>query len=192
MSVTLGRVISCAILIATGCVWGYGQTQTTGSIGGVVQDQTAALIPGVEVTAEQTGTGFKRSTTTSETGVYMLSLLPVGQYNVTFSLSGFRTIINRGITVNATEKTTLKRTLQVADVDTTVDVSASAQLLQTESTTLGRVIDEHLTTTLPLPTKNYTQLLGLSTGTAASVTDTATLGPGSINISANGAPTNAN
>ena len=192
MSVQLRRAISCAILIATACVCGYGQTQTTGSIGGVVQDQTAALIPGVEVTAEQTGTGFKRSATTNEAGVYMLSLLPIGQYNVRFSLSGFRTVMNRGITVNATEKITLNGKLQVADVDTTVDVSATAQLLQTETTTLGRVIDEHLTTTLPLPTKNYTQLLGLSTGTAAGLSDTATLGPGSINISANGAPTNAN
>src|SRR5262249_25061000 len=155
--------ICLVVLITAVAARAYGQTQTTGSIGGVMQDQTGALIPGVEVTAEQAGTGIKRSAATSETGVYVLSLLPVGHYTVTFALAGFRTVINRDIQVNATEKITLNGKLGLADVATTVDVSATSQLLQTDSTVLGRVIDEHLTTTLPLPTKNYTQLLALST-----------------------------
>lgn len=162
------------------------QTQTTGSIAGSVKDQSGAFLPGVEVKAEQEGTGQARTTISNDVGAYTLPLLPPGKYTVTFTLPGFQTIVNRDIVVNATEKIALNGTLQVAAIGTTVEVSATAQLIQTETTTLGRVIDEKLTTALPLPTKNYTQLLALSTGTSADIADTAALGRGSVNISSNG------
>ncbi len=113
-------------------------------------------------------------------------LLQPGKYTVTFTLPGFQTIINRGVVVNATEKITVDGTLQVATVGTIVEVSATAQLIQSESTSLGRVIDERMTIALPLPTKNYTQLLTLSTGTSSNLADTSAPGRGSMNISSNG------
>src|SRR5215470_12133274 len=163
-----------------------GQTQTTGSITGSVKDQTGAFLPGVEIKGEQEGTGQTHDTISSETGTYTLPLLPPGRYTITFSLPGFQTVINRGVVVNATEKIALNGSLQVANLGTTVEVSAAAQLIQSESTSLGRVIDEKMTTSLPLPTKNYTQLLGLSTGASAPIADTAALGRGSMLISSNG------
>lgn len=187
------RIVLASLLCAL--TWSsnlVAQTTTTGSLTGSVRDQSGALIPGVEVKAEQEGTGLARSTLSTETGVYALAALPPGRYSVTFALSGFRTVINREISVNATERVTLNATLQIADVGTTIEVSASAELVQAETTTLGRVIDQRLTTDLPLPTKNYTQLLALSTGTASNVADTADLGRGSQDISANGARTGSN
>jgi hypothetical protein len=111
---------------------------------------------------------------------------------VSFSLDGFQTRNYREITVNATERVTLNVTLNLAEVTTSVDVSAEAPLVQTETTALGRVIDERMIASLPLPTKNYTQLLALSPGAAASIADTAALGRGSINISSSGARVVAN
>lgn len=180
----LGMLVG--LIVAAAPVSLPGQTQTTGSIAGSVRDQTGALLPGVEIKAEQEGTGQVRNTISNDVGTYTLPLLPPGKYSVTFTLPGFQTIVNRDIVVNATEKITLNGSLQVANVGTTVEVSATAQLVQAETTTLGRVIDERLTTALPLPTKNYTQLLALSTGTSADIADTAALGRGSVNISSNG------
>lgn len=168
------------------------QSQTTGSISGFVEDATRGMLPGVVVTAQHNGTGLARSTIVTATGSYALLLLPPGKYAVSFSLDGFQTRNYREITVNATERVTLNVTLNLAEVTTSVDVSAEAPLVQTETTALGRVIDERMIASLPLPTKNYTQLLALSPGAAASIADTAALGRGSINISSSGARVVAN
>jgi hypothetical protein len=174
------------LLIAICPITMLAQTQTTGSITGLVKDQTGAYLPGVEVKGEQEGTGQTHDAISTEVGAYTLPLLPPGRYTVTFRLPGFQSVINRGVVVSATEKITVNGTLQVASVDTTVEVSSSAQLIQSETTTLGRTIDEKFTTALPLPTKNYTQLLALSTGASAPIADTAALGRGSMLISSNG------
>ena len=98
----------------------HAQSQTTGAISGSVKDQTGALLPGVEVKAEQEGTGQARSSVTNEVGAYTVPQLAPGRYSVTFSLPGFQTVVNRNVTVNATERITLNGSLQVANVGTTV------------------------------------------------------------------------
>jgi hypothetical protein len=114
----------------------YSQTQTTGAIAGFVKDQSGALIRGVEVEAEQQGTGVTRTTLTNETGGYTLPLLPASGYTVNFSLAGFQTVISCDVRVAATEKISLDATLVGASANTSVEVSATAQLVQSESTTL--------------------------------------------------------
>ncbi len=132
------------------------QTQTTGSISGLIRDQSGASLPGVDVKAEEQATGQVRTTLSTETGAYTLPLLPPGRYTVTFTLPGFQTVSSREVVVNATEKVSLNTSLNVAAVGTAIEVTTGAQLVQAESTTLGRVIDEKMTAALPLPTKNYT------------------------------------
>ena len=180
-----GRAFFLSIILVCLAVQ-TGQSQTSGAISGFVQDETRGVLPGVDIQAVQEGTGLTRSAISSETGTYTIPLLPPGKYTVTFALPGFQTVNSRDIIVNATERVTLNVTLQVASGGTTIDVSTGAQLVQADTTALGRVIDERLTVALPLPTKNYTQLLALSPGAAAPVSDTATLGRGSINISSSG------
>ncbi len=184
--VFLSTVVSVFLLVQV------GHAQTSGTISGFVQDESKAVLPGVDIQAAQEGTGLLRSVVSTETGAYTIPLLPPGRYTVTFSLPGFQTVTSKDITVNATERVTVNAMLHVAGSSTAVDVSAGAQLVQAESTSLGRVIDERLTVALPLPTKNYTQLLALSTGASAPVADTATLGRGSVNISSSGARLVAN
>jgi len=163
-----------------------GESQTTGTISGFVQDETRAVLPGVDIQAVQEGTGLTRSAISSETGTYSIPLLPPGKYTMTFALPGFQTVTSKDAIVNATERVTLNVTLHVATAGTNVEVTAVSELVQADTTTLGRVVDERLTVALPLPTKNYTQLLALSPGATAPVSDTATLGRGSINISSSG------
>src|SRR5215471_6672736 len=113
--------------------------QTTGGISGFVQDETKAVLPGVEIQAVQDGTGLSRSAITVENGTYTIPLLPPGTYSVTFSLPGFQTVTSKDVVVNATERATLSVTLRVANSATTLEVSAAAQLIQAETTSLGRV-----------------------------------------------------
>src|SRR5262245_27668559 len=161
--------------------------QTSGTIAGFIQDETKAVLPGVDVQAVQEGTGLSRSTISNETGTYAIPLLPPGRYTVTFALPGFQTVSSKNVIVNATERVTINITLPIAKAGTTIDVAAAAELVQSETTSLGRVVDERITVALPLPTKNYTQLLALTPGAVAPVSDTATLGRGSMNISSSGA-----
>src|SRR5262245_26674778 len=68
-----------------------GAQEITGNITGTVSDQSGGVLPGVTVTATQTQTGLTKEAVTSENGVYAISYLPVGTYQVAFVLSGFKT-----------------------------------------------------------------------------------------------------
>lgn len=182
-----GRAILLFLVSLGFVVEAFAQSQTTGSISGFVQDETRAVLPGVEIQAVHEDRGLTGKTISTDTGSYTIPVLPPGRYTVSFSLPGFQTINNRGIVVNATERVTLNVTMRVSGAGTTIDVSAAAGLVQAETTALGRVIDERLTTSLPLPTKNYTQLLALSPGVVAPLADTANPGRGSINVNVSGA-----
>src|SRR5215471_15157235 len=108
--------------------------QTSGTISGFVQDESKAVLPGVDVQAVQEGTALTRTVVSTETGAYTIPLLPPGKYTVTFSLPGFQTVTSKDITVNATERVTVNATLPVAGSAGAVDVSAAAQLVQAETT----------------------------------------------------------
>src|SRR5437879_13874212 len=71
--------------------------QATAQISGAVQDQSGAVLPGVEVTATQTETGVSRSTVTNETGHYVLPNLSLGAYKLEAVLPGFRSFLQTGI-----------------------------------------------------------------------------------------------
>src|ERR1700730_16573177 len=74
--------------------------QTTGNITGRILDAQGAAMPGVTVTGRNTQTGFTRTDVSDAEGVYRLSALPVGTYDLSAELSGFSKVDNRGIVVN--------------------------------------------------------------------------------------------
>ena len=71
--------------------------QATAQIGGTARDQSGAVLPGVEISVTQTGTGIRRDTITNEPGSYVLSNLPIGPYRLESSLPGFRTYVQTGL-----------------------------------------------------------------------------------------------
>src|SRR5438128_10558503 len=87
--------------------------QATAQISGAVQDQSGAVLPGVEVTATQTETGVRRATVTNETGNYVLPNLPLGSYSLETALPGFRTFAQTGIVLQVNSNPTLQTVLQV-------------------------------------------------------------------------------
>ncbi|MBL8218026.1 MAG: TonB-dependent receptor [Bryobacterales bacterium] len=160
--------------------------QTSGTITGTVADSTQAVMPGVTIKALNEQTSEERTTVTNEQGTYTLPFLPPGPYKLEFSMAGFKTMVQR-MTLNVTERVAVNMEMQPSAVAESVEVSGEAPLLQTESTALGRVVDETTVKQLPLATRNFTQLLALSPGVNAQLNDAAALGRGTQNVSAGGA-----
>src|SRR5215468_1276593 len=137
---------------------GFGQA--IGSITGVVQDATEARIPGVSVTATNTATGVKTQALTNESGAYNFSNLSVGPYEVEATLSGFRNAKVANIELRANETKRFNLTLQVANVNTQVEVSIDARdILATSSSSVGDVLSQAQLSSLPLVGGNVLNLI---------------------------------
>ena len=107
--------------------------QATAQISGRVQDTTGAVLPGVEVTATQTGTGIARTAVTNETGSYVLPNLPIGPYRLQAALPGFRTYVQSGIVLEVNSSPAVNVTLEVGQVAETIEVQANASLVETRN-----------------------------------------------------------
>lgn len=176
-------VIVATVLLTTGRV--NGQTATTGQIVGVVTDPSGAVVVGANV-ALTSDAGVQRETETGGNGRYTLALLDPGAYRLEVTLSGFASVKVEGIAVKITETSVVDVALKVAGSQTTVSVSAESPLVQTESSARGTVIDENELRSLPLPTRNFQQLLALTPGTSASLSNSSDLGRGDTAFNVNG------
>ena len=87
--------VSLVLVLLLNC--GQVYAQATAQISGRVQDASAAVLPGVEITATNTATGIGRTTVTNESGAYVLPNLPIGTYRLEAALPGFRTYAQSGI-----------------------------------------------------------------------------------------------
>lgn len=175
LSVCGWLVLACLLLM--GPVW--AQTASTGALTGIVTDNAGAVVPAAKITLTNERTGETRTVTSQTNGNYTLPLLLPGSYRVEFSASGFKQAVKVGLTINVTETSRLDVQLEVGGVQEQVTITSEAALLQTESSTLGRVTDRQLVSNLPLVTRNFTQIVTLSPGIAANVTNATELGRGS-------------
>jgi Carboxypeptidase regulatory-like domain/TonB-dependent Receptor Plug Domain len=164
-----------------------GQSAGTSGLAGTITDPSGAAIPNVNVTLTNNDTGQTRTATTGADGQYKFTLLPPGSYKVRFSAMGFKTSEVTAVTLNVTETPTLDRTLEVGQQSEQVTVEASAEILQTQSSTLGTTVGAKVVTALPLSNRNYTQILGLSSGVSANVNNATTFGKATQDFSVNGA-----
>lgn len=163
-------------------------SQTTGRIGGTVRDRTAAVIVGAKVLVVSKSSGEMRRVTTDESGSYSVPLLSPGRYRVTITANGFQEVIFEDVNVTITETTYLNSDLVLASTaGESVTVSATAPLVQGSGPQLGRTVESRVVSELPLASRNFTQILGLSTGTATYLPDSTFLGRNTQTISVNGA-----
>src|SRR6266571_4705149 len=136
--------------------------QATAQISGSIKDQSAAVLPGVEVTVTQTDTGLTRNVVTNETGSYSFTSLPVGPYRLEAALPGFRTYVQTGIVLTVSANAVVNVLLQVGQVAETVEVQANAALVETRSTGISQLIDNVRVLELPLNARQVTELILLS------------------------------
>ncbi len=162
---------------------------TTGQISGTVTDPNGAVVSGASVKATNIDTNFTRETTSNNEGVFSIQLLPVGKYTVEISGQNFRQFKAETI-VNVTQTTTVDAQLSISG--DTVTVNVEAPLAQLESSQNGRVVTGETLRQLPLPTRNFQQLLTLSSGAQSSLSNSTDLGRGDATISVNGQRTTSN
>ena len=150
-----------------------GQT-FRGGISGTVTDESGAVVAGAEVTAVETATNAESKTVSSSAGEFAFSNLPIGDYVVTVSATGFATVKITKVTVSAGGSYTLAVKLGVASAAQTVEVTADSLTLDTVTDEQSTVIPEVVVQNLPNSGRDFTQMLaqtagfaGLSTGGGA-------------------------
>jgi hypothetical protein len=162
---------------------------TTGQISGTVTDQTGALVGGANVKVTSIDTNFSRTATTNSEGIYSFQLLPVGRYNVEITMQNFARFEAEAV-VNVTQTTVVDAQLGVQASDTVVNIEAP--VVQVETSQNGRTVEGETLRQLPLPTRNFQQLLTLQPGAQSGVSNTTELGRGDATISVNGQRTTSN
>ncbi|HYI92604.1 MAG TPA: carboxypeptidase-like regulatory domain-containing protein, partial [Bryobacteraceae bacterium] len=148
---------------------------TTASIVGTVQDASGAVVPKASVKAKAVATNQVREVESDPDGNYILTNLPIGQYEVTVSATGFRTEMNEGITLQVGQRARLDVTLQTGSVTESVNVSAVVPIVNTEDAVFGDVIDNKRVVELPLNGRNFNALALLTPNVQSGVPGGATL-----------------
>ena len=112
-----------------------------GSITGIVQDQTGAVVPNAKVTLLNTDQGLTLETTADSSGVYTFSPVRIGHYSVTVTAPGFATTTQQNLTVNVSQNLRVNIELKPGSATQTVEVTAAPPQLQTEDASTGQVVD---------------------------------------------------
>src|SRR2546422_3983344 len=169
-----GFVTAVVVLIALTTCLVFAQTSAA-TILGVVKDTTGALIPGVSITIKHTETGQMRTAISSETGDYIVSLLPVGEYELTTTMPGFKQEIRRGINLVVGQQAVINLTLEPGAPAEIVTVTEEAPLVNTTLSSTSGLISEQQVKELPLNGRSFDQLLALNVGV---VNNTSNMGLG--------------
>jgi outer membrane receptor protein involved in Fe transport len=156
-----------------------------GGIVGTVTDPSGAAIPGASVVVLDTGTNASFHTTTNAEGFYQMLHLVPGVYTVTSEMKGFKRTVVADVTVRVSTTTTANVRMAVGAVTQSVRVTAATPLLNTTSGTVGTVVNSQSTVTLPLATRNFTQLLELVPGSINQNQNDSIAGGANFSISGN-------
>src|SRR5262245_25041731 len=152
--IILAMIMLCA-LVAPSIVLAQ---QTTGNITGRIVDAQGAAVPGVTVTARNPQTGFVRTDVSDGEGIYRLTSLPVGTYEITGELSGFSTYSRKEVTVNVAQTTDINIELKLAGVSESVQVTAEIPMVKTTDSSVGGVVDVSKIESLPLNGRQFANL----------------------------------
>jgi hypothetical protein len=155
-SVTQAALIAVVLSASSLCA------QTFGEVTGRVTDSSGAVMPGASITLTNVNTNGVRKAQSTDAGVYTFPSVPPGSYTVKSEISGFKAAVSETFQVQVQQVVRLDVVLQVGQANETVEVAATANLLQAETATLGTVIENKVVTELPLNGRQYLNLVALT------------------------------
>jgi hypothetical protein len=188
----LRRILGPIFLLVTLCVAAWAQD--TASITGTVTDPSGAALASAEVTISNVAQGINRKATANSSGDYLFASLPIGSYDLTVTVKGFKTYEAKGVVLRVAEKARVDVVLQVGTISTEVVVQGSeVAQVETQSSDLSNTISGKEISQLELNGRDFTQLVALAPGvTNQSGADEGEPGASTVAFSINGGRTEYN
>lgn len=138
--------------------------QDTGIITGVISDPSGSAIPNAAVVLLNVGTNASMTVNTDSNGLFVATPLRIGSYTISVEARGFKKSVRESILLRVQDRIRVDFRMEVGQVSETIEVSAEAPLLQSETTSLGQVIATKPVSELPLNGRNFIQLIALTPG----------------------------
>jgi hypothetical protein len=163
----MGRSLRSIVLIAAltaGIIWGQA---ATGNIRGTVVDTSGAVVPNCSVTVTNVNTGLVRKLSTDGQGDFNAPSLPVGEYRLTVEMAGFQNKTLSGLILQVDQTAIIPVEMAPGAMNQTVEVTTTAPVLDSQTSSIGQVIDNNRIVNLPLNGRNPFQLGALAGGTVA-------------------------
>ncbi|MBB5343814.1 hypothetical protein HDF10_001789 [Edaphobacter lichenicola] len=135
-----------------------------GSLVGTIHDSSGATLSGASITITNNATGITAKATSNTSGDYEVPSLRVGVYTISAKSPGFSDAVANNITISVGVRERIDLSLQVGSTQTTVEVSDVALQIETETSQRGQTITQYQSAAFPLVSRNYSDLLGLVTG----------------------------
>ena len=160
----LCAVLTAALLLAIAPVARAQSTAVNGTIEGNIVDVSGGVMPGVTVTITNTDAGGQRIVVTNERGVYRAPLLPLGAYHLVAELAGFKKFDSTNNKIDAAAPATISAVMQIGATSDTIEVQGTVSAIQTESASLGKLIEGKQVSDLQLNGRNPIFLARLKPG----------------------------
>jgi len=175
------KLSRCLLLIAL-VVPSVALGQSTGaSLTGAVDDPSKAAIMGARITAISVETGVKTSTTTNNTGLYVLPGLKPGAYRIEVDREGFKSIIEAGLVLHVQDVVQLNFHMALGSISESITVTADQNNINTTDATVSTVVDRQFAENLPLNGRSFQSLIQLTPGVVLTANNSVDTGQFSVN-----------
>src|SRR6516165_511141 len=165
---SVALALFCLTLVAVICGASVTSAQeVTATITGTITDQSSAAVAGANVTATSVERGVAYTATTNDAGIYRISNLPVGNYDLKVEKTGFQTALRPALTLALNQVARIDIEMKVGNVSQTIEVTGAAPVLKTEATQVDTIINAATNDNLPLASRNYVQLTLLAPGSVS-------------------------
>jgi carboxypeptidase family protein/TonB-dependent receptor-like protein len=179
------------LLVAAGSL--AAAQEITGTITGVVKDESGGIVPGATVTVRNVNTNIETTVVADTAGVYVATALPVGQYEVHVELAGFRGYVRRDLDLHVADRLRVDPVLRTGTVSETVTVTGASPVVQTETSDVSTLINSTQVSQMPLNGRNIVQLVAMQPGVSSTLPSTLGVGLSNlVNVFVNGARASQN
>ncbi len=190
ISVSLGFTLAATLLLAISITC-FAQSDNS-QISGFAKDQTGGVVTGAKITVKNETREFERTTTTNAEGYYVVSNLPPGFYTITVEAGGFKLFKTTGKKLDPNIAANVDITLEPGQLTETVNITASTASVQTETATVGKLVEGKQIEALQLNGRNPLFLAQLKPGVAGNAMGGFNFGLTTANLNINGSRTQDN